>query len=74
MNITELKKKEKATIVSMQKVDKNFVKRLMDLGIYESAQVTLLNTMALNTLFLVEVDDIEICLRKEDAILIEVKQ
>lgn len=72
MNITDLKREDIAQIVSLQKIDKRFMERLMDLGIYESAEVTLLNILAFDNLYLIEVDDIEICLRKEDAKNIEV--
>ena len=72
MNITDLKREDTAQIVSLKNIDKRFMERLMDLGIYESAQVTLLNKLAFETLYLIEVDDIEICLRKEDALNIEV--
>jgi ferrous iron transport protein A len=72
MNITDLKREDTAQIVSLKNIDKRFMERLMDLGIYESAQVTLLNKLAFEKLYLLEVDDIEICLRKEDALNIEV--
>ncbi len=74
MNITNLKKQETAKIISLRKFDKQFMERLMDLGIYESAEVTLLNILAFDKLYLLEVDDIEICLRKEDALNIEVRK
>jgi len=74
MNITDLKREDTAQIVSLRNIDKRFMERLMDLGIYESAQVTLLNKLAFEKLYLLEVDDIEICLRKEDALNIEVRK
>jgi len=74
MNITDLKREDVAQIVSLEKIDKRFMERLMDLGIYDSAEVTLLNILAFDNLYLIEVDDIEICLRKEDAINIEVRK
>lgn len=74
MNITDLKREDKAIIVSLRNVEKRFMERLMDLGIYESARVTLLNVLAYDNLYLLEVDDIEICLRKEDALNIEVRK
>ncbi len=74
MNVTDLKKQDIAKITSLKKFDKRFMNRLMDLGIYESAEVTLLNVLAFDKLYLIEVDDIEICLRKEDALNIEVKK
>lgn len=72
MNITDLQKGEMAIVVSLHKIEIDFMKRLLDLGIYENARVLLLNKLSFNRLYLVEVDDIEICLRKEDASLIEV--
>ncbi len=72
MNITDLKREDVAQIVSLKNTDKRFMERLMDLGIYENAKVTLLNKLAFEKLYLIEVDDIEICLRKEDAVNIEV--
>ncbi len=74
MNITDLNKDDIATIVSLKKIDKRFMERLMDVGIYEQAQITLLKKLSIDRLYLVEVDDIEICLRKEDALNIEVKK
>lgn len=73
MNITDLKRNDKARIVSLEKLDKRFVGRLMDLGIYETAEVIMLNRLTFNKLYIIEVDDIEICLREEDATLIEVR-
>ena len=74
MNITDLKREESATILSLGKIDQTFNKRLMDLGIYESATVVMLNKLSSNRLYVIEVDDIEICLRKEDAEMIEVRK
>jgi len=74
MNITDLKRNDKATIVSLRNIDKRFMERLMDLGIYDSAPVILLNTLAYDSLYIIEVDDVEICLRKEDALNIEVRK
>jgi len=74
MNITDLEREEVAKIVSLGNIDKIFTERLMDLGIYESATVVMLNKLSSNRLYIVEVDDIEICLRKEDALNIEVRK
>lgn len=72
MNITDLEKFDTAVITSFDGISKAFRGRLMDIGIYENAHVTLLNKFSAGNLFLLEVDDIEICMRKEDAIRIEV--
>ncbi len=73
MNITDMKKLEVKQVVSLKKLNKKYTERLMDVGVYESAIVTLLNIIAMGRLYLLEVDDIEICIRREDALLIEVK-
>ncbi len=74
MNITDMKIRETAKVLSLRNLNTKYTERLMDVGIYESAEVTLLNTIAMGRLYLLEVDDIEICIRREDALLIEVKQ
>ena len=74
MTITDMKIKEKAQVISLRNLEKKYTERLMDVGIYESCVVTLLNVLAMGRLYLLEVDDIEICIRYEDASLIEVKQ
>ena len=74
MNITDLKRDEKAQITSLGNLDKKFIGRLMDLGIYESAAVVMLNCLTFNKLYVIEVDEIELCLREEDAKQIEVKK
>ncbi len=72
MNITELKRDEIAKVISLRKLNKKYTNRLMDIGIYESAEITLLKVLAMGRLYLLEVDDIEICIRFNDALLIEV--
>lgn len=73
MNITEMRVMEEGIIKSINKIELSFRKRLMDLGIYDGADVILLNVLSFGSLFLIEVDEVEICLRKEDALLIEVE-
>ena len=72
MNLTELEVSQNATILSFEEIAPSFRRRLMDLGIYEGAHVILLNKLSFGRLYLVEVDEIEICLRQIDASLIEV--
>ena len=74
MKITDMTIKDKAQVISLRSLEKRYTERLMDVGIYESCEVTLLNVLAMGRLYLLEVDDIEICIRFEDASLIEVKQ
>lgn len=74
MKITELKILDEAYVDSLKEIEPSFRRRLMDLGIYEGAHVILLNKLSFGSLYLIEVDEIEICLRKEDALLIEVSK
>lgn len=72
MTIADMNKTDIARVVSLNGLDKTFVERLMDIGLYEGATVTLLNVLAMGRLYLLEVDDVEICIRKDDAARIEV--
>ena len=72
MLLSELKIGETVTIKNMMKLDKSFRDRLMDIGIYEDAIITLVNTMTFGKMLIVEVDDVEICIRKTDAERIDV--
>jgi ferrous iron transport protein A len=72
VKLTELKKHSVANIVSLKNIDKTFLSRLFDLGIYEGAKVKIVNILRLNRLYLIEIDDVELALRKEDAERIEV--
>lgn len=74
LNITDLEKKETAEVISFDGLDPVFVRRLMDLGIYQSARITVLNKLSFDRLFLIEVDNVEICIRRDDAKKIEVRK
>jgi len=73
MTIADMNKTDTARVISLNGLDKTFVERLMDIGLYEGATVTLLNILAMGRLFLLEVDDVEICIRRDDAAQIEVQ-
>jgi ferrous iron transport protein A len=72
MKLTELQVNDTATVMSLHNLDKPYVQRLMDIGVYENAAITLVRRLSNGRLFLIEVDDIEICVRKDDADKIEV--
>ncbi|MCF7926182.1 MAG: ferrous iron transport protein A [Candidatus Izimaplasma sp.] len=72
MNITDMKLNESKVVTSFKGHSKDYINRLMDVGLYLDANITLIKRLAFDSLFLIEVDDIEICLRKKDAIKIEV--
>ncbi len=72
--IFELQEGETAIISSLGKIEKTFRHRMMDLGISEGADVTMVRRLKLNNLLLVEVDEVELCIRKKDAKLIEIQR
>ncbi|MCF7925259.1 MAG: ferrous iron transport protein A [Candidatus Izimaplasma sp.] len=74
MKLTELQIKDTAKVVSLETLDKDYVQRLMDVGLYHHAKVTLLNRLSFGNLILLEVDNIELCIRKKDAEQIEVER
>jgi ferrous iron transport protein A len=74
LNITDLDKYDQAEVVSFEGLDQEFVRRLMDLGIYQHAKITLLNKLSFERLYLLEVDNVEICIRRDDAEKIEVRK
>lgn len=71
MRLSEMKIKEVMTIKDMSNLDSSFLHRLMDMGIYPGAEITVVNKMARGKMLVVEVDDVEICIRKIDAERIE---
>lgn len=74
LNITDLDKYDQAKVVSFEGLDGDYVRRLMDLGIYQNATITLLNKLSFDRLYLIEVDNVEICIRRADASKIEVRK
>lgn len=67
MVLSELKIKEEGIIKDMSKLDKSFVHRLIDMGVYPEAKVQVVNVMARGKMLVIEIDDVEICIRKIDA-------
>ncbi|MEC9485775.1 MAG: FeoA family protein [Candidatus Izemoplasma sp.] len=72
MKLTELEIKDSAKVVSLDNLAADYVQRLMDVGLYKDAEVILLNRLSFGNLYLIEVDNIELCIREKDAKLIEV--
>jgi Fe2+ transport system protein FeoA len=72
-SIFEMNVGEQGTIISMDQIAKNVRHRFMDLGIAPFAKIVLLNTINFNQLYVIEVDDVEICIRKKDALNIQVE-
>lgn len=63
---------EKGIIESLE-INTKARTRFMDLGIAPLAELKLIKKINLNNLFIIEVDDVEICIRKADAENIYVK-
>ncbi len=73
MQLSELEIGDTTTICSMDKIETKFRNRLMDIGVYEGADVTVVNKMAFGKMIVIEVDDVEVCIRKSDAKRIDCK-
>lgn len=60
-------------IINMNQIEKKVLNRFLDLGIAPLAKVELLNKVNFNQLYVIEVDDVEICIRQKDAKNIMIK-
>jgi len=54
-------------VFDMKDIEKTVRHRFMDLGIAPYAKIKLLNKINFNQLYIIEVDDVEICIRQKDA-------
>lgn len=70
--IDEMHVGEKAMIKAI-KHQKAMLNRLLDLGIAPNVEVTLLRKLNFDKLFIIDVDDVEVCIRLNDAKLITVE-
>ncbi|QVK18894.1 ferrous iron transport protein A [Mycoplasmatota bacterium] len=64
---------ETGIIIDMETIDKSTRHRFMDLGIAPYAKIKLLNKVNFNQLYIIEVDDVEICIRQKYARMIIVQ-
>lgn len=71
--IYELNIGEQGIILDMEAIEKSIRHRFMDLGIAPYSKVSLIKRLNFNNLYIIEVDDVEICIRRKDAKLIKVK-
>ena len=71
MLLSELQIGDTSVVKDMNNLDQHFKNRLMDIGIYVDAVITLINKMAFGKMLIVEIDDVEICIRRSDAERIE---
>jgi Fe2+ transport system protein FeoA len=56
-----------SVIKSMDGISRQVFHRFLDLGIMPCAKVKLLNKINFNQLFIIEIEDVEICIRQKDA-------
>ncbi len=73
-SIQEMAIGEKGMIINMENVEKSMRHRFMDLGIAPYAKIILLNKVNFHQLYIIEVDDVEICIRQKDAKKIMIKK
>ncbi len=66
-SIYEMQIGEQGIINNMDAIELSSRHRFMDLGIAPKAMIKLLNKINFNQLYIIEVDDVEICIRRNDA-------
>ncbi len=71
--IQEMLVGETGMITGMENVEQTTRHRFMDLGIAPYSKVKLLKKMNFNNLYVIDVDDVEICIRQKDAKKITIK-
>lgn len=67
MNITDLEINRKAKIINMDLIEESFRHRLMDMGISLYSDVELIKIISFGKMYLIEVDDVELCIRRDTA-------
>lgn len=74
MNLSTLKKGESAMILEFDGISDSFSRRLYDVGISIGSEVTMLNILNFGQLFYISIDDVDFCIRKNDAKKIAVEK
>lgn len=74
MNLSTLKKGESAMILEFNGISDSFSRRLYDVGISIGSEVTMLNILNFGQLFYISIDDVDFCIRKNDAKKIAVEK
>ncbi len=74
MNLSALKKGETALILDFKGLSESFSRRLYDVGISIGSEVTMLNILNFGHLFYISIDDVDFCIRKQDAKKIKVEK
>lgn len=73
IKLKDLKISEHGIIKDMSGLNIDFRHRLLDMGVYPNSELTLVKRIANGKLLIIDIDDVEFCLRSRDAekILIE---
>lgn len=66
-SLVEMVVGESGQILTLNLPDEVFRHRMMDIGIAPNARVEVINTLHNNQLYILDVDDVEICIRREAA-------
>ncbi len=74
MTLATLKKGDRAIITSFNELSESFSRRLYDVGIAIGSEVTLLSVLNFGQLFYISIDDIDFCIRKQDATKIMIER
>ncbi len=74
MNLSTLKKGESAMILEFNGISDSFSRRLYDVGISIGSEVTMLNILNFGQIFYISIDDVDFCIRKNDAKKIAVEK
>lgn len=74
MTLATLKKGESALILDFKGLSDSFSRRLYDVGISIGSEVTMLNILNFGQLFYISIDDVDFCIRKQDAKKISVEK
>ncbi len=66
-SIRDMQIGEESKIIDMTNMNNIVRHRFLDLGIAPDAQVRLIKRINFNQLYIIEIDDVEICIRQKDA-------
>ena len=67
MKLSGLRIGESALILDFKELSDTFSRRLYDVGISIGSEVTMLNILNFRQLFYISIDDVDFCIRKQDA-------
>lgn len=67
MKLSGLKIGESALILDFKGLSDTFSRRLYDVGISIGSEVTMLKVLNFGQLFYISIDDVDFCIRKQDA-------